>query len=326
MKRFSGLFIIMLLLWACDDGDLAVTNFHFTNQTINQCATNDFLYNVNSNEVLILDIPPINFPNYENLDENGNVIPLVYTLAPSDKLMYRRYDGTVNSSVLCADFPASTPQVVEEWTAVAGATIEISTAAIVDSENGGITGISKYIHHIVIKDVIFKKGNSELIYEELIFGNYTVDNPVKFNFTDIVQSCSTNDLLFKLNLKEALVMEVDTDLFINEETPENQPRTALINGTNRIIYKIFDANVNGTYFCSTIPQTSPNVVQEWYAQNGTEGVSGIIEVETEKVFDEITEELVGYIHHIKLVNVRFYNNSSEFILPEYYFGEYGVEL
>src|SRR5690606_40527053 len=96
-------------------------------------------------------------PNEENLDENGNVIPSVYTLSSSDKLMYRLYDGTVTNSVLCADFPASSPVVTEEWTALAGATIEISTTAIIDSENGGITGISKYVHHIVIKDVIFKK-------------------------------------------------------------------------------------------------------------------------------------------------------------------------
>src|SRR5690606_14138779 len=327
MKRFTAFFILLLLLGACDDGDLAITNFNFTNQTISQCANNDFLYNVNSNEVLILDIPLINFPNSENRDENGNIIPLVYTLSSSDKLMYRLYDGTINNSALCANFPASSPKVVEEWTALSGATIEISTAAILDSENGGIIGISKYIHHIVIKNVIFKKGSSELIYEELVFGNYTVDNPVKFDFTDMVQSCTTNDLLYKLNLKEAIVMEADQNLFVNAPTPENQPRTALINGTtNRIIYKIFDANVTGAYFCSTIPQTAPNVTQEWYAQNGEEGVSGIIEVATEAVYDEITSELVGYIHYIKLVNVRFYNTNSEFILPEYYVGEYGVEL
>jgi hypothetical protein len=327
MKRFTAFFILLLLLGACDDGDLAVTNFNFTNQTINQCANNDFLYNVNSNEVLILDIPLSQFPSDENRDENGDIIPHVYTLTPSDKLMYRLYDGTINNSVLCADFPASSPLVVEEWTALAGATIEISTAAILDSENGGITGISKYVHHIVIKNVIFKKGSSELIYEELVFGNYTVDNPVKFDFTDMVQSCTTNDLLYKLNLKEAIVMEADQNLFVNAPTPENQPRTALINGTtNRIIYKIFDANVTGSYFCATIPQTAPNVIQEWYAQNGEEGVSGIIEVETEAIYDEITSELVGYIHYIKLVNVRFYNTNSEFILPEYYVGEYGVEL
>lgn len=327
MKRFTALFILLLLFGACDDGDLAVTNFNFTNQTINQCTNNNFLYNVNSNEVLILDIPLINFPNSENRDENNNIIPQTYILTSSDKLMYRLYDATVNNSVLCTDFPASSPRVIEEWTAIAGATIEISTTAIIDSENGGITGISKYVHHIVIKDVIFKKGSNELIYEELVFGNYTVDNPVKFDFTDMVQSCTTNDLLYKLNLKEAIVMEADQNLFVNAPTPENQPRTALINGTtNRVIYKIFDANVTGAYFCSTIPQTTPNVTQEWYAQNGEEGVSGIIEVATEAVFDEVTAELIGYVHHITLRNVRFYNNNSEFILSEYYFGEYGVEL
>src|SRR5690554_8035077 len=98
MKRFTALFILLLLLGACDDGDLAITNFNFTNSTINQCTNHDFLYNINTNEVLILDIPLSNFPNAENRDDNGNIVPQVYILSSSDKLIYRLYDNTVTSS------------------------------------------------------------------------------------------------------------------------------------------------------------------------------------------------------------------------------------
>lgn len=317
MKRIAG-FIFLLLLSGCDDGDMSVTTFNFTSLSLSKCTDNTFIYNVNQNEVLILDIPLNNFINSEGTR--------VYTLTPNDKLVYRLYNGAVNSSVLCSSFPVSEPQVTDEWTALAGATIEITTFANPDEENGGILNISGYTHHIVIKDAIFKKGNSQMVYEELVFGNYTIPNLIKFNFTEVVNSCSTNDLLYKLNLREALVMDLDQSLFVNEET-NGIPRTALINNvSNPIIYKIFDNNVTGAYFCSAIPQTSPNIVEEWYAQNGEQGVSGIIEVETEEVFDEITGDSVGYIHHITLKNVTFSNTNTSFTFDEYYVGGYGVEL
>ncbi len=318
MRRIIGFICLALFMLGCDDGDFSVTTFNFPSLNLNRCSDNSFIYNVNQNEVLLLDIPLNNFVNIEGTR--------FYVLTPSDKLVYRLYNGAVNNAVLCSDFPIATPQVIDEWTALAGATIEITTYANVDSENGGVLGISGYTHHIVLKDVIFKKGSSQMVYEEYVFGNYTTPNLVKFNFTDVIQSCTTNDLLYKLDLREALVMNLEQDLFQN--TPTNGiPRTALINSiTNPIIYKVFDNNVTGTYFCSTIPQTAPNVVEEWYAQNGVEGESGIIEVETEAVYDEITEDLVGYIHHITLKNITFNSVNTSFMFTQYYVGGYGVEL
>lgn len=327
MQRILGFICLILLLPGCDDGDLSVTTFNFTSLNLSKCSGNTFIYNVNGNEALILNIPLSQFKNSENEDENGNLIPHIYQLTASDDLVYRLYSGVVNNSVLCSDFPQSEPIVTEEWTALPGATIEITTYANSDSENGGILGISGYTHHIVLKDVIFTKGGNQMVYEELVFGNYTTPNLVKFDFTQTIQSCP-NDLLYKLNLREAIVAELDYEhLFPNEETPENTPRTALINGTtNRIIYKVFDANITGAYFCSAIPQTTPNLVEEWYTENGEAGLSGIIEVETQAVYDQVTSELTGFIHHIKLINVRFYNANSDFFFEEYHLGDYGVEF
>jgi len=319
MKRTINFLLLTLFLWSCDDGDMSVTTFNFTSQSLSKCQNNSFIYNVNQNEVLLLDIPLNNFINVEGTR--------VYTLGSGDKLVYRLYSAPVNNSVLCADFPVSEPQVLDEWTALAGATIEITTYANPDSENGGILEISGYTHYIVLKDVIFKKGNSQMVYEEYVFGNYTTPNLVKFNFSDIVYPCQTNNLLYKLNLREALVMNLDREaLFLQQET-NGIPRTASISSTvNQIIYKVFDANVTSVYFCSTIPQTSPNVAEEWYAQNGVEGVSGSIEVETERVYDEVTGDLAGYIHHITLKNATFSNASTSFTFDEYYVGEYGEEI
>ncbi len=327
MRRILGIICLTLLVLGCDDGDLSITTFNFQTQSLTKCDKNTFLYKVEDNETMILDIPLSNFKHNENRDENNELIPYVYTLTAADKLIYRRYDNTVNSADLCANFPISNPKVLEEWIALPGAKIEILSYANHDSENGGILQISGFTHHIVLKEVIFKKGDSQIVYEEYDFGNYVSKNLVRFDFTDVIQPCTNNNLLYKLNLKEALVLDLDTAFLFQNQATNGTPRTALIDGNlNRIIYKVFDANITGAYFCSTIPQTAPNVVEEWYAENGETELSGIIEVETEAVIDPITSELSGYIHHVRLKNTLFYNSNSHFLLQEHYLGGYGVEI
>src|SRR5690554_7940982 len=116
MKRTINFLLLTLFLWSCDDGDMSVTTFNFTSQNLSKCQNNSYIYNVNQNEVLLLDIPVNNFVNIEETR--------VYTLGSADKLVYRLYSAPVNNSVLCADFPVSEPQVVDEWIALAGATID----------------------------------------------------------------------------------------------------------------------------------------------------------------------------------------------------------
>jgi len=327
MKRIIVYFLLIFLMYGCDDGDLSVTTFNFAPQNLNKCSEGTFLYNLNQNEVLLLDIPLDNFRNAETIDQNGVIEPRIYTLSSADKLVYRLYNGTTNNTLLCSDFLDSQPSVTEEWIALPGATIEITTIANFDSQNGGILGISSYTHHIVLKDVIFQKGSNQMIYQEYIFGNYTTPNPIKFNFSDIIQTCTTNDLLYKINFNEALVMNInDQNLFINQET-FGTPRTDLINSTtNPIIYKIFESNITGAYFCSAIPLPTPILMEEWYAENGVENESGIIEVNTEKVNDQITGDIIGYIHHITLKNITFRNNNTAFYFSQYYAGSYAIEM
>jgi len=327
MKRVIVYFFLIFVVCGCDDGDLSTTTFNFTSQNLNKCPQGTFLYNVNQNEVLLLDIPLNNFLNAQTIDENGDIQPISYTLNSSDKLVYRLYSGAVNNTLLCSDFPTSDPSVLDEWTALPGATIEITSIANTDSENGGILEISGYTHHIVLKNVIFQKGDNQMIYQQYIFGNYTTPNLIKFDFSDLIQTCTTNDLLYKTNLNEALVMNINNqNLFINQET-FGTPRTALINSaTNPIVYKIFESNITGAYFCSTIPLPTPNLSGEWYADNGIENQSGIIEVNTEKVNDLITGDLIGYIHHITLKNVTFRNSNTAFYFSQYYAGAYAIEL
>lgn len=316
-------FLFVLVGLSCDDGDMNITTFNFNSVTLSRCDNQSFIYNIDSKEVLLLDIPLDNFVNNVIFDSNGTITSHTYTLTTSDKLLYRLYSDNISINTLCSEVPSSYPQVQEEWIAKAGAEIVITTYANEDTSNGGILQISGYTHRIVFKNVIFEKGDKQMVLEEYVFGNYITPNLVRFDFQSNIQKCSNNNLYFNLYQKEALVMELNAaNMFLNQET-NGTPRVAYIDSDqNSIIYKVFDNIITNTYFCSVIPQIEPLVVEEWYAENTTTNQTGIIEVETEKVFDDVSGSHIGYKHTLTLKAVSFYNSSSRFYLAEYVVGNY----
>ncbi|MDO4728967.1 MAG: hypothetical protein Q4B43_08205 [Bacteroidota bacterium] len=316
-------FLFILLGLSCDDGDMEVTTFNFTSHTLKKCDNQSFVYNANAQEILLLDIPLENFANHITYDANGNIASKTYTLTAADKLLYRLYSEDISNNVFCSEVPFSYPQVQEEWVAKAGGKIVITTYANEDITNGGILQISNYTHHIVLKDVIFEKGEQQMVLQEYVFGNYNTPNLVRFDFQSNIQKCESKNLFFNLNQNEALVMELnDSNLFVNQET-NGTPRVAYVDSEqNNIIYKVFDGSITSAYFCSTIPNNQPLVVEEWYVENTVNNQTGIIEVQTEKVFDEVSGTHIGYKHILKLKVVNFYNSQSSFYLEEYLVGNY----
>src|SRR5690606_27227286 len=100
MRRIIGFICLALFMLGCDDGDFSVTTFNFPSLNLNRCSDNSFIYNVNQNEVLLLDIPLNNFVNIEGTR--------FYFLTPSDKLVFWLYTGAVNNSVLSLHVPLPT--------------------------------------------------------------------------------------------------------------------------------------------------------------------------------------------------------------------------
>ena len=149
-------------------------------------------------------------------------------------------------------------------------------------------------------------------------GDITLES---FNFdTATIQNCTDNNLVFKINDKELLLLSIPESSFLNQETPDGSPRIINVGTTNQIIYRLYSGDVSFTTICSTLPPASPVVEKEWNATGGT------IEIITDVLYalDGIT--INGYTHNIKFKNVNFSNPDNSFSFTEYIFGNYETNL
>ncbi|MDI1255891.1 MAG: hypothetical protein PSV16_07300 [Flavobacterium sp.] len=327
MKKFLFLFLVVFALNGCNDGDLEVESFDFSTVNTQKCnlgstdPTQFYLFKVNGKEALIIQIPEADFPNI--VTPEG--APRSYDIAGSIKVIYRLYDADINTETICSAIPSSTPNVVSEWNAIGG-TIEVTTSAVNPiNETTGATVITKYSHTITFKNIVFDRGNgTEQNNDSITFGTYETPalQPVAFDNIDI-NDCASNNLLFKYSGLQALTLNLDAatyaDLFANEVTTTDAPRTALISATNKLNYRVFETGLTLDYFCATTTPTTPVLKEIWEGETGVDGVSGIIEVET-------TTNGPNFVHTIRFKNVTYKNNATtplEFSLgTNYLFGEF----
>lgn len=99
-----------------------------------------------------------------------------------------------------------------------------------------------------------------------------------FNFQDPQLNWCGNtqsQVLYKINntgVNEAIAFRFDLNtptlqFFLPEE---GQLRIPLNGTTNQVIYRVFDTEVRGSYFCNEIPPISPQVVREFRSTTGGE--------------------------------------------------------
>lgn len=149
-------------------------------------------------------------------------------------------------------------------------------------------------------------------------GDITLES---FNFDTVgIQKCTNNNLIFKINGDELLLLNIPAASFANEETPDGSPRVVNVNASNQIIYRIYSGNINSNSICSTIPPASPTVQNEWNATGGT------IEIVTDALYALDGVTITGYTHNIKFKNVNFSGSSNSFSFIEYTFGNYETSL
>lgn len=309
MKYFLTLFISVLLLTGCDDGNLITENFVFETATIQKCADSNILYKINDQEALILNTPETSFPNTETAIDT----PRIVAIGGTTSLTYKKFSERTSTNNICN---TPTIPVLEEWT-VSGGTIEITTNKIADT-NGVIVA---YNHNIVFKNITFVTPDKQIVYDSYVFGNYRTEI-VNLNFDyslATTQNCGGNNLIFKYNNTNALLLDVDATLFANVVTPIGSPRTALINTTtNKIIYRVYNGSLNTNFFCAAITPSTPTLTKEWIAEDGVAGTSGIISVETVAVG-------ATFKHTITLYKTTFKNGIQTYIYPtndNFVFGDY----
>lgn len=135
------------------------------------------------------------------------------------------------------------------------------------------------------------------------------------------QSCSTNDIIYKLKEKEALLLEIPKTLFVNEPTVPGTPTIIDIdNVTNRVVYRFYNGTVAADNICNTIPPATPIVTDQWTA------TSGKIEITTTTVTNPGSiagsTVITGYNHHIVFKNITFDKGNGTQVYETFIFGDY----
>mgnify|MGYP003459866574 CR=1 FL=1 len=149
-------------------------------------------------------------------------------------------------------------------------------------------------------------------------GDITLES---FNFDDVaIQECTDNNLIFKINNDELLLLNIPESSFANVETPDGSPRIVPINTINQVIYRIYSENVTSTSICALVPPATPVVEQEWNASGGT------IEIITDALYASDGITITGYTHNIRFVNVNFSGTSNLFNITEYIFENHETDL
>ncbi|TDD97031.1 hypothetical protein [Flavobacterium cellulosilyticum] len=316
MKRVVSLLALVLLLNACDDGNLIQEDISFDNISAQSCTTNDILYKINDQEALLLQIPFSSFTNVVSTAGSPTSIDIDNS---TYRAIYRFYNGKVASDNICSIIPSTTPIVNDQWTATSGK-IQINTTAVKSTNTtNNSTKITGYNHNIVFKNITFTKTNGTQVYETFSFGDYvTSATSLPFGFDKILDQCSNTKQVYDYNSSETFTLDnLDAALIVNTETPLNTPRIALIGSTNnKVTYRLYSGIITPSYFCNTTTPFTPTISEEWNAVSGVAGVSGIIEVTT------IKNGTSAYKHTIVLKNVTLKKGNSDFKLGDSYtYGE-----
>ena len=317
MKRVFSLLIFVLLLNGCDDGDLTLETIDFEDAETKSCSDNDIIYKLKENEALLLEIPKTTFENEPTDPESPIVIDIDNS---TNRVVYRFYDGAVAEDNICNTIPPAKPYPIDQWIASSGKIEIATTTKTTPGTIDGSTVITGYNHRIVFKNITFAKTNGTQVYETFVFGDYiTPATPLPFGFDKIVEQCSDKKQVYNYTSGEALTLDnLESTLIVNEETPLNTPRTALIGSVkNKLIYRLYSNGVlTADYFCKLIPPTLPTVSEEWNGVNGVANVSGIIEVTT------ISSGTSAFKHTIVIKNATLQKGNSTFKLGDVYiYGE-----
>lgn len=164
MKKIIVLVASVFLLQSCDDGDITLESFNFNNAIVRKCTDNNFIFKINDDELLLLNIPESSFENVETPDGSPRIVEVNST----NQIVYRIYSGTVATTNICSLLPPATPIVKQEWNATGG-TLEIITDALYAVDGITVTG---YTHNIKFVNVNFSGNSNSFSFTEYQFGNY----------------------------------------------------------------------------------------------------------------------------------------------------------
>lgn len=149
-------------------------------------------------------------------------------------------------------------------------------------------------------------------------GNLTVD---AINFAEVpAQKCSEKDVIYKVKDAEMLFIEIPATTFTENETLDGAPIEVPINSTNKVTYRKYNNTVTSLNLCPTVPDGTPNVIEQW---NATAGIIQITStaIKTTNTTDNSTR-ITGYTYAINFKNITFQKPSGPQVYDNFSFGIY----
>lgn len=135
-----------------------------------------------------------------------------------------------------------------------------------------------------------------------------------FNQNAAPERCGENNVLFKINGTEVLLLDIDQSNFQN--IVNTTGKIVAVDANTKLIYRNYSGTINATVLCAEIPPASPVVNEEWNAEAG--GQIKIITTESKNESGIVT----GYNHQITLINIKFTKGDEEIIITDNLFGTY----
>ncbi len=126
---------------------------------------------------------------------------------------------------------------------------------------------------------------------------------IDFDSVDISTCESTvttsSTIFFKINSKEALILELQSGVLKNEVS--DGAITSLVPSQSVLTYRVFSDNVTSNYFCDAIPTTTPSVIEEVEAEDGEVLITTILSEGTTDTFE----------HTIQLSGITFITSTDQ---------------
>ena len=157
-----------------------------------------------------------------------------------------------------------------------------------------------------------------LLFNSCDDGNLTQE-VISFD-TVTTQSCSTNNIIYKIKGQEALLIQIPSSSFTNEPTTAGSPIIIDINSTNRVVYRFYNGTISSSMFCETIPPSSPTVTDEWIATAGKIQITTTAIKTTNATTGKTS--ITGYNHNIVFKNNTFAKQNGTQVYETFAFGDY----
>lgn len=151
-------------------------------------------------------------------------------------------------------------------------------------------------------------------------GDLQVDN---IDFTEVTAvKCTSKDVIYKIKDTEILFIEIPATTFVNDETVSGSPISIPISSTVKVTYRQYNDIVTLDNVCPTVPDASPNVIEEWTATSGTIEITSTA-IKTTDATTNATK-ITGYKHYIVFKNITFQKPSGIQTYETYVFGNYNT--